>query len=830
MKVIQWLPLILVLVFLTTPAFAALPTSAIKVFAVAPDGTALEATLTLKTSPGTGVVWSSVSGPLVGTATQSTEKIAVKVAKNYSPDVDTFDYFFAIDSEASVVDGPSAGSAMALLVVSSLQDKKIPLNVGLTGTITNTGEVGPVGGVFEKAKEAAKKGIKLFLIPEGESKQVVKLPEGVTNVNLPEYALKEWGMKVVETRTLDDVLHYAFTDIASIDINQTQTIEEPAYIPEKIENAPSLLPMKELNTKFIAQTREIMKQAQGALNQTLLDDEGLIEVLSRTLDDSEKTVNEAELLVQNGYQYSAGNYTFLSKVNAYFVHDVAENPELIDLESDALLEKVNELENLVDAHQKTLDETVPIEGVEWYIAAQQRLTWAQLEIAKLKDSPTIVVVTEDAVHAQAVERVQNYEFAKSWYESSVEFYGIAVSESSKGLKTQSPFVDYYADFVKNATNGLDIISQAEGEDARRRLDAAALDQVSLRHLSAAMNSASALALINAVLIENDSNSDIRTKLETTISELDEKMKMQPDRFAWARLYLDHAKYYLNSANYYAGVNQGAAAASSLTSGLSLALLAENTFEVTKDVVDYYDTLPSTRFTSLENGGSVGSGFPVSSGNGSVTVPLSVGKDGTGTIVVSAGGNDLPLTGILLAAALFLGVVLVASYLTRRGKNVLESPLEGVSVSPSPARESNGLTLYRVDQLEAQLMAARQGLRHAEHQYAQGGVSTTAYGEMAKHYQNQIRTITKDLRAANSELRKEHAKKGMAKQPVFDEPQPFEKRLTKISMNPLLKGSFSKKGSGTFLDTSLKTSETKSKKIVKKWPLKKKIIKPKKEKK
>ncbi len=789
MKIIQWLPLVLVLVFLTTPAFAALPSSSIKVFAVAPDGTALEATLSLKTSPGTGVVWSSVSGPLVGTATQSTEKIAVKVAKNYSPDVDTFDYFFAIDSEASVVDGPSAGSAMALLVVSALQDRKIPTNVGLTGTITNTGEVGPVGGVFEKAKEAANKGIKLFLIPQGESKQVVKLPEGVTNVNLPEYALKEWGMKVVETRTLDDVLHYAFTDIASIDINQTQTPEEPAYIPEKIENAPSLLPMKELNTTFIAQTREILKQAQAALNQTLLDDDGLIEVLSRTLDDSEKTVNEAELLVQNGYQYSAGNYTFLSKVNAYFVHDVAENPDLIDLESDALLEKVNELENLVDAHQKTLDETVPIEGVEWYIAAQQRLTWAKLEIAKLKDTPTIIVVTEDAIHAQAVERVQNYEFAKSWYESSNEFYQIALRMSTKGLKTQSPFVDYYSDFVKNAANGLDIISQAEGEDAKRRLDAATLDQASLRHLSAAMNSASALALINAVLIENDSNADIRVKLEETIGQLDEEMKLQPNRFAWARLYLDHAKYYLNSANYYAGVNQGAAAASSLTSGLSLALLAQNTFEVTKDVVDYYDALPYTRFTPLENGG--GASVPVSSTNGSVTVPVSIGQNGEGSVTVQAGGMNFSLTAVLVAVALFVSVVAVASYFTRRGRNGGKTPVESALVTTPLKSEENGFAiLHRVDQLEAQLMSARQGWRHAEHQYARGGVSGTAYAEMVAHYQGQIRSITKELRLATSELRREHAKTTKTTTP--------EK--------------------STILDSSLSASTSKNKKS-KKWPVK-----------
>ena len=180
----------LLLVSFAASVHAALADSSLPVFAVAPDGTALTAELKLHVVPGTGKIWSSVSGPLVGTATQSTEKIAVQVAQNYFECTQSYDYFFSIDSEASVVDGPSAGSAMTLLVIAALQEKPIPTYVGLTGTITNEGLVGPVGGVFEKAKEAAESGVKLFLIPLGESRQVVKLAGGVQTINLPEYALE----------------------------------------------------------------------------------------------------------------------------------------------------------------------------------------------------------------------------------------------------------------------------------------------------------------------------------------------------------------------------------------------------------------------------------------------------------------------------------------------------------------------------------------------------------------------------------------------------------------------------------------------------------------
>jgi uncharacterized protein len=756
-----WGILLVVVMMSATPTFAILSDSSLKVFAVAPDGTALSATLKLELKPGDGEVWSSVSGPLVGTATQSTEKIAVKVAKNYFEGVEKYDYFFSIDSEASVVDGPSAGSAMALLTVSTLEGKVLPKEVGLTGTITNTGEIGPVGGVFEKAKEAAKNGIKLFLIPAGESRQVVKLPDGVQNLNLPEYALEEWGMKVVETGTLDEVLKYAFSDIGEIDISETTPLEIPTYIPEKIEAAKAAQPLGELNTKFIQQTRDAITRAQNSLNHTLLDDAGLIEVLSRSLSDSEKTVNEAELLTQNGYHYSAGNLAFWARVNAYFVEDVSESPELIDLESGMLRDWAETLNDRINVQQAVFDKTVPIEGVEWYIAAQQRLTWAQEQLQALESAPVIVVATEDAAHAQAVTRIQDYEFAKAWYESSQEFYNVALQQSTKGLKTQTPFAEYYSDFLKNAENGLTLIQDGAGEDAERRLNAALLDQAKERHLSAAMNAASALALINGILIENDGEKDIRETLETKITNLEEKLKQSPDKYGWVHLYLDHAKFYLNSANYFKGINQGTSAANSLSSGLSLVLLAENTYEVTKDVQKYYNELPESQFTSL-NGivnpiegvdGSSPSGG--SSSSGGTTIPISIGSDGTGSITVNTGGgpngNAIPISWILGFVVIFLAVVLGATYLTR--SRIERAPEGAAGFSPiSSNRGVDNGKLFAVDELEARLFAAKQGLRHAQHQYSTGHLSKESFEEVSTHYTDQIQGTSKNLRKATADLR------------------------------------------------------------------------------
>src|SRR3989344_2588270 len=161
-------PLIFTLILLFSAfAFAVTENGAMKIYAVTTDGEGLVATLHLEIEPGNGTIWN-----------------AVKVAKKFYPNTGLHDYKYTIDSSASVVDGPSAGAAMTLLTVSMLLERPVPDYVSITGTIREDGSVGPVGGVFEKAREASKTGTKLFLIPKGEAVQTVKLPEGVKSVNL----------------------------------------------------------------------------------------------------------------------------------------------------------------------------------------------------------------------------------------------------------------------------------------------------------------------------------------------------------------------------------------------------------------------------------------------------------------------------------------------------------------------------------------------------------------------------------------------------------------------------------------------------------------------
>ncbi len=124
--------------------------------------------------------------------------------ERYGAPADYFDTRFVhlhVPAGATPKDGPSAGITMATALLSMLTEKPVLQKMGMTGELTLTGRVLPIGGVKEKTIAARRAGLKTLIFPEGNRKDFEELPD----------YLKE-GLAVHFVRDYDEVYTVAFGD------------------------------------------------------------------------------------------------------------------------------------------------------------------------------------------------------------------------------------------------------------------------------------------------------------------------------------------------------------------------------------------------------------------------------------------------------------------------------------------------------------------------------------------------------------------------------------------------------------------------------------------
>ena len=98
-------------------------------------------------------------------------------------------------------DGPSAGVTMITGLISALSGLKVRADVAMTGEITLSGKVLPIGGLREKTMAAYKAGIKKVIIPYANKPDLDEVDDAV-----------KLGLEFVFAQTIEDVLEHALID------------------------------------------------------------------------------------------------------------------------------------------------------------------------------------------------------------------------------------------------------------------------------------------------------------------------------------------------------------------------------------------------------------------------------------------------------------------------------------------------------------------------------------------------------------------------------------------------------------------------------------------
>jgi uncharacterized protein len=146
---------------------------------------------------------------------------SIRTARNVAQetrnlDLSNVDLVYTITANASVIEGPSAGAAIAIATVFAVEDREVNSSIMITGTIENDGSIRQVGGILAKANASRDQGAQVLLVPPGQTIERIenldcewigwiedcKIVYETVNV------AQQSGIRVIEVNNINEALNY----------------------------------------------------------------------------------------------------------------------------------------------------------------------------------------------------------------------------------------------------------------------------------------------------------------------------------------------------------------------------------------------------------------------------------------------------------------------------------------------------------------------------------------------------------------------------------------------------------------------------------------------
>ena len=134
----------------------------------------------------------------------------------------THDVHVHVPAGAVPKDGPSAGVTMATAIVSLIRGEAVAADVGMTGEITLTGAVLPIGGLREKSLAAQRAGLKRIIFPRENEPDLTELPPEARD-----------ALEFVPVDTIEQVFDAAFSNGGRARARNVRPLERQAAKPAR---------------------------------------------------------------------------------------------------------------------------------------------------------------------------------------------------------------------------------------------------------------------------------------------------------------------------------------------------------------------------------------------------------------------------------------------------------------------------------------------------------------------------------------------------------------------------------------------------------------------
>ncbi|HWZ48777.1 MAG TPA: endopeptidase La [Herbaspirillum sp.] len=182
-------------------------------------------TIEAVTMPGKGnIIRTGTLGDVMKESIEAARTVVRSRANKLGIKRDVFeksDIHIHVPEGATPKDGPSAGVAMTVALVSIFTGIPVRADVAMTGEITLRGEVLPIGGLKEKLLAAHRGGVKTVLIPEQNVKDLAEIPDNVKN-----------KLEIIPVRWIDKALEVAL-ERQPVELIENEAEVDPALAKAK---------------------------------------------------------------------------------------------------------------------------------------------------------------------------------------------------------------------------------------------------------------------------------------------------------------------------------------------------------------------------------------------------------------------------------------------------------------------------------------------------------------------------------------------------------------------------------------------------------------------
>lgn len=346
----------------------------------------------LNVTPGTGSV--QISGPSsVDASTLASAQTAATYAASYLGLKETsYNFNYTISDKNQSVSGPSGGLALALLAVAGLQHRQLAQNFTATGTVSGDGNVGLIGGIYDKLGAAKAGNMKYALVPFA--------PNSSFEYLLYYISQQQRSIPVVLVANVSQALKYAFGSQkpAPLAINLTKGGNFGAAGISNITcgscNASAFSQIVNFTFNFTGGAITALGNNFSAARQQLMGN-----------------INAYKRLAANGYLYTAANLAFLDFVPAFALSNYRN---FTASSASSMLGSVSSYcSSLVPPPLTTAN-------YEYVIGGELRQYWANITLASAQQQLNSEQTTDDIIQS-----IYTSATALGWCKASNQLFAVA---------------------------------------------------------------------------------------------------------------------------------------------------------------------------------------------------------------------------------------------------------------------------------------------------------------------------------------------------------------------------------------------------------------------